>query len=256
MDLSSIRNFRDAGGLATASGKTIRTGLLYRSGDLSDATPEDLQTLSTLGIRTIVDLRSVFEAEHHPDRLPGSSPRTFHFPIQVSFHDNKNPIQEMFSHLFGRARRLDYHAVMVDSYREYVSRFQSTFAKIFHLALDPANLPLLVHCTAGKDRTGFAISLVQRALGLAHEPALENYLLSNRAAEALKETMRSRYTMASRFGFSFEKLTPLMEARSDYYEAAYDQIETMYTTLDGYLEDGLGINPQQVSSLKEILLEN
>jgi protein-tyrosine phosphatase len=255
MDLSSIRNFRDAGGLVTASGKTIRTGMLYRSGDLSDATPEDLQTLSKLGIRTIVDLRSVYEAEHHPDRLPVSSPHTFHFPIQVSFHDNKNPIQEMFSHLFGSSRRLDYHAVMVDSYREYVSRFQSTFARVFQLALDPANLPMLVHCTAGKDRTGFTISLVQRALGLGHEPALENYLLSNRAAEALKETMRSRYTLASRFGFSFDKLTPLMEARSEYFEAAYDQVETMYSTLDGYLEHGLGINPQQVSSLKEILLE-
>lgn len=253
-EFTSIRNLRDAGGLHTSSGKTIRTGLLYRSGDLADASQEDLQGLADLGIKTIIDLRAPGEARRHPDRLPENGEAYFHFPVQVSSHKDHGPFREMLSHLFAAHRNKDYHKMMENSYREYVSQFQLTFARVVRLASDPSNLPMLVHCTAGKDRTGFSISLIQRALGVSQETAMQNYLLSNRAVESLKQTMQERFGSTSFLGLSYEHFTPLMEARAAYLESAFDEIDKMYGSLGGYLKDGLAITGEEISSLTKTFL--
>jgi len=251
---ASIRNFRDAGGLQTASGRSTKTGLLYRSGDLADASPGDLQALSELGIRTIVDMRTLQEVERHPDRLPSAEVRYIQLPIKVSSHDDFGPFRQMISHLFGKGRNRDYSGVMVDSYREYVSRFQSTFARLFRLILEPGSLPLLVHCTAGKDRTGVSISLVQRALGVPEDTVMNNYLESNRAALLLQQTLEERYRMGAIFGFTFDQFSPLMEARTQYLRAAYDEISRICGTVETYLLQQVLLSRQELASVKNTLL--
>jgi len=256
MLLESIHNFRDAGGLATQNGAYTRKGLIYRSGDLADASSADLHQLSDLGIKTIIDLRTRPEAQKHPDRIPAFwHVQQVQIPIKVSMHNNSRQFVQLLSHLFGKAQQHDYAADMLAAYREYVTNLQSQFAQVLKLAADQHNLPLLIHCTAGKDRTGFACSLIQRVLGVPQEHVMQNYLLSNSFSKAFYETMRTRKRLLSLLGGSYQHLMPMFEVQPAYLQGAYDQIDQDYGSIDSYLLDGQFLVSEELRQLQLQLLE-
>jgi len=234
----------------------MRTGLLYRSGDLADVSADDLETLANLGIRTIVDLRTLKEGQRHPDRpIHNHDCRTIRIPIKASSHNDSAPIWQVLSYMFGKGRNNDYKDMMMRTYAEYAARFQDSFGRLVRLAADPANLPILVHCTAGKDRTGFAVSLIQRALGIPHKLVLDHYMASNASVKSFQETMRKRYSVFPAFEASFEKFTPLMEVHQEYLQAAYDLIDRQFGTLDSYLKENLGITMKNLAALERSFLD-
>lgn len=256
MQFESIHNFRDAGGLATENGAYTRKGLIYRSGDLADASSADLHQLSDLDIKTIIDLRTRPEAQKHPDRIPVFwDVKQIHIPLKVSVHNNSHQFAQLISHIFGKAQQHDYAADMLAGYREYVTNLQSQFAQVLKLAADQHNLPLLIHCTAGKDRTGFACSLIQRVLGVPQERVMQNYLLSNSFSKAFYETIRTRNRLLSLLGGSYQHLMPMFEVQPAYLQGAWDQIDQDYGGFDSYLLDGLGLGSEELQQLQQQLLE-
>ncbi len=254
--MEKIYNFRDVGGYHTQDGSVIRKGLIYRSGSLDKASDSDLQKLSKLGIRTVCDLRTFQEKERWPDRFPRNSHvKALHFPIKVSSHNESPFIFQLFSLLFGEARKLNYAQATEDAYREYVTDFGREFSQILKLAAEASNLPMLIHCTAGKDRTGFACSLLYLMLGLPQETILADYLLTNQYLKQFKMETLSKLKMFFLLGISREKFMPLLDARSEYLLAAFDQIHREYGTIDSYFQDALGIRAEERIRLQEVLLD-
>lgn len=252
--MESILNFRDFGGYRTRDGRSIRTGLLYRSGSLSTATASDQQKLQNLGIRTVIDLRTHKERQSRPDRLPHQI-ASVHIPIKTSKHNESGFLWQLLSVLFGKARKIDYHQMMREVYQEYVTHFQSEFAQILRHITDPRNLPVLIHCTGGKDRTGFACWLIHLLLGLPFEIALADYLKTNDYALASNPDIQHWIKAFSLLGIPKERFLALLEARADYLNAANDQITRSFGTVENFALHGLKLNEQELIAIKNALLE-
>ncbi len=254
--MERIYNFRDFGGYTTGNGRRVKKGLLYRSGSLAQASEPDLQTLFTLGIRTICDLRTSKERQRRPTPIPTSAPlRQVHIPIKFSQHDESGFFFRLASLLLGKARRLNFDQVLTEMYREYVTDFRPQLAEIIRLATDRENLPLLIHCTAGKDRTGFACALIQLALGVPLELVVQDYLLTTDHLEVFRNETFHRLRFLPLLGLSRQKLLPLFEARQEYLEAALAQVAQDYGTVDHYLRAGLGFLAADQARLADLLLE-
>lgn len=253
--MEKIPNFRDFGGYKTQNGLTIKQGLLFRSGDLANASDNDLKKLSPLGIKTIIDLRTKKEKKNKPDRLPDNSGiKSIHIPIKVTLHDESPFIWQLLSLLFGKARNLDYGQAMKQVYQEYVTDFGSEFSEIIRLASEVRNLPLLIHCAGGKDRTGFAGGLIQLVLGVPVEAVIDDYLKSNDYLNDARDEFYDRLNKLSFFGVSSAKFAPIFEARREYLEAAFDQISHDFGSVDDYVREGLGCSDDFMLSLKALLL--
>ena len=163
--MESINNFRDFGGYTTQNGTRLKDGLLYRSGDLSKATDADLERIASLGIKTVCDLRSEGERRKEPDRIPAAKPFTFfNIPMHPIVDYHGRSLGRLLSLMFGSERRADYVAASYQAYREYATSYLPQLKALFERISNPENLPLLIHCSAGKDRTGVVASLIQLVL--------------------------------------------------------------------------------------------
>jgi len=154
-------NLRDLGGLPTSDGWTVRTGRLFRSGHLCDLDDAGLSVVGALGVRTIVDLRRPVEiAERpHPD-VPGAE------LIHCQVSDDDNEFAVVANMLDDAEGTIDGPAAVEDYFRRNVDGRLDAYRPVFRLATDPARLPLLFNCTAGKDRTGFVAAVLLRLLGV------------------------------------------------------------------------------------------
>ena len=133
--------------------------------------------------------------------------------------------------------------------------FRQEWAHVIRIATKVENLPILVHCTAGKDRTGFMISLIQQYLGVPEEWIFQDYLLSNTMLSGFQRDMARRYRNLSLVGLSPDRFLPLLEVRREYLQTALEQIRQDYGGIDGYYRDGLGISSEEGMRLRELFLE-
>lgn len=239
-------NFRDVGGYATADGRAVRWGQVYRAGSLADLTDADVAALGALDLRLACDLRSPDEVARHPDRLPPGA-----------VHDHRPIVGEV-----GRLRRVvtlyrKRHRVqelLEEVYRVMLDQNGATFASILRLAADPANRPLVIHCTAGKDRTGLAAALLLLALGVPEETVIADYTLSNRAFDVLAGRMRPEMSRLYSFGFGEAQLRPFLLAEARTLRGALAYLRRRYGSLDWYLQRA-GLDDGALERLRVELLE-
>jgi len=161
LNLPSIPNGRDAGGYATLDGNTMRWGVLYRSDQPLYLTQEECSILLARGIKTVVDLRYTAQQAAWPNS-----------PCLGAFTDYE-PAGIWSDYDFSLGLSLE------ELYRMAVNQYAASFATVFEVLADPERIPMLVHCVAGKDRTGMAVALVQLLLGVSEEDVMAQYLLSN-----------------------------------------------------------------------------
>ena len=136
-----------------------------------------------------------------------------------------------------------------------VTDFKPEMAQVLRLASEPANLPLLIHCTAGKDRTGFVCALIQSLLGVSWEGILEGYLRSNDLLSGYRAEMQERLIIFSIFGAPPAKFLPVFEARQDYLEAAFRTIVEQYGTAQDFALKGLGLDEKTLHRLRVNLVD-
>jgi protein-tyrosine phosphatase len=165
-------NFRDLGGIPGHSGKLTVWGKLFRTDDLQNLTQEDAAYLATIPLTTIVDFRTHHERDKRPDTVLCSVKNALHYPIMPG---NLNP-HKNFPEDFG-----DIDEFMLAIYREFVrdQAITSAYRTFFRHVQENADLPLLFHCSAGKDRTGFAAAMLLFALGVDREIIFSDYEASN-----------------------------------------------------------------------------
>ena len=253
--MNSIHNFRDFGGYQTQSGVRLKKGLLYRSGDLSKATTADLEKLSNLGIKTICDLRSDRERQIEPDRFPDAEPITFfNIPMRPIVDYHARSLGRLFSLMFGKERKMDYIAESYKAYREYATGYLPQLKSLFKRISNPDNLPLLIHCSAGKDRTGVVSSLIQQILGVSLETAMDDYLKTNENLGAYTEEIVERLKKLAYFGVPWKMYMPLFDARIDYLNAAFTQVKDEFGAFDEWMQRGLGFSEKEQVALAEVLL--
>ncbi len=253
--MNKIHNFRDFGGYTTRNGARLKKGLLYRSGDLSKATDADLEKFSALKIKTICDLRSERERQVEPDRFPNAVPTTFlNIPMRPIVDYHARSWGRLFSLMFGKERKMDYIAESYQAYREYATGYLPQLKALFERISNPDNLPLLIHCSAGKDRTGVVSSLIQQILGVPFELTMDDYLKTNDnlgvyTAEIVKKLKKLAY-----FGVPWEMYMPLFDARSDFLNAAFTQIKDEFGALDEWMRRGLNFSKKEQDALADIFL--
>lgn len=243
--LASADNFRDVAGpgYATTDGGRVRRGVLFRSNELT-LTHEDATALSRLGITAIYDLRDAHEIEAHPDApVPGATWRH----IEV-----KGIPMESVASLASREEGL---AVMGEVYRGFVDKEggRAAFGTLLR-EVAAADGPQLFHCTAGKDRTGWASALLLHLAGVAPETILEDYLSTNTISSAT----RTKYLGLVREHLGADKVDvygTVMVADAAYLQQAYDAVDAAYGSLDGYLAEGLGLGPDVLAVLRDRLVE-
>ncbi len=253
--MEAIYNFRDFGGCPAQDGRRVKQGVLFRSGSLAQATPADLEALAALGIRTVCDLRTPGERRRGADRLPGGAVQYVHLPVVIRRYSQGVVGNLLHALASGQGRRLDYTRTAVEAYREYATAKRQQLAALLRLAIQPGSLPLLIHCMAGKDRTGFACALIQGLLGVPQEQVMAEYLLSNRHLQDFTAGMLARFAFLRRVGIAPEQFLPLFEVRPAYLLAALEAIRQEYGTLDDYARDGLHFSDGERERLQALLLE-
>ena len=248
VNVPNVQNFRDLGGYPVyARHKQVRWGMLYRSAQIDLAQPATRDKLNNLGIRTLIDLRDTSEySRTASDTLPGQ-PRVVHIPIHAgNLADiltgiDRESIQS--DTVYRIVERINRHIVAVHA---------SDFRRIFDILLDEDNYPAVIYCTTGKGRTGIAAALLLSALGVNDEDIMDDYRLSNRYFDIPAATSYA-YQLPTR---SQEALTTVYSAREGFLDAAKDEIEHAYGSVDDYLRRAVGLEKEDLKQLRKILLTN
>jgi protein-tyrosine phosphatase len=254
LPLQGSVNFRDMGGYETVDGRYIKWGMLYRSEELIGLTAADRLYLQNCGLKVICDYRAEYEAELKPNP-PIGEVRQIGIPIEVESlrHRSQMNYMDMIAkdmlHLLGPSGEM-----LILANQRYVSDFAKSFSTLFEILLTPGNLPMVQHCAAGKDRTGFGSAIVLLALGVPEQTVMEDYLLTNTfREEADQKILASIEPKLARDGDG-DILWAVMQARPEYLQAAFDEIHLRYGTIDRYLEEAVGLTPANRVQLQDMLL--
>lgn len=245
--LEGGRNFRDVGGYKTADGHTVKRGVMYRSGSLGSLTPQAQKVVEGLHIKSIIDLRSTDERSHdNGDWLTASGQGYWardygmsHGDMAKIFSSDEPPTAESMKALMSQAYRT-LPKEQAPSYREMFAR------------LVAGKQPLVVNCTAGKDRTGIATALVLTALGVPYQTVRQDFLLSNDAPGMNTLTGALPGPLAK---LPPEVLKPLAGVEGEYIDTAFAQIRQDYGSVEKYMQTELGVGPEEAAALRRNMLD-
>ena len=238
VNVPGVQNFRDLGGYPVyAQHKRIRWGMLYRSARIDLSRPATRDKLNHLGIRTVIDLHTPSESPLPAGTLPGQ-PRVVHIPIPVDcLTDILADIdqQRIQPDTIGRiVERINRHIVAANA---------PAFRQMFDILLDKENYPAVIQCSTGKGRTGIASALVLSALGVNDDDIMTDYRLSR---FNIPTAISYVYELPVR---SQEALITLFSARENFLNAAKDEIERTYGSVDEYLTKAVGLQKDELKDL-------
>ena len=234
-----IHNFRDYGGYPTQGGGRVRDGLLFRSGQHVEASESDLITFADLGIRTVIDLRGNAERERHPCRRPDLwDGVVVFFDGETSSrppHEPEQPTELTAETAHGRM--LKVYSRMPGN-----EAMQSIFGQYLR-ALAERDGASLVHCFAGKDRTGIAAALLHHILGVSRADMLEEFLRTNAAPTYEILERQSLPGIEERLGpIPRDAVAELMEVREAYFDRFIETVDGQWGSLDSFLEQAIGVD--------------
>ncbi len=236
----ALDNFRDYGDYA-AGERRIRAGRLFRSAHQARASDADLQRLADLGIATIVDLRRPGERREQPSRRPVG----FAGSVIEAVHDDGGEAPHITFLKESDLTEASGRAFMTDVYRRlaFEPAHLDLFARYFR-ALGETDGPMLIHCAAGKDRTGVLAALTHHLLGVGRDEMVADYMLTNTAVDLAGRApaiARQLEAMTGRKA-SHAAVVAFIGVEPVYLETALDGIAARYGSVDIYLEQALGVD--------------
>ncbi|MCT2564606.1 tyrosine-protein phosphatase [Chryseobacterium herbae] len=240
IEIKKVYNFRTVGNIKNSEGRTLKEGKFYRSGHLHKLKKKSFKELESLGIKEIIDLRNSKEIADKPDNLPTD----IIYKKYSAFEDEGDQLtQAKKLVLKGKVNGSDADKRMLDFYRDYVTENPEVIKKIITDILE-SDQPVLYHCTAGKDRTGITTALILTILKFDKETIYNDYILSNNYR---KKLVLKRLNLADNLHFLYPKmdvkvLEKLSWVETAYLDAAFDEINKKYGSIDAYIQKVLGIS--------------
>lgn len=256
MNFEAVVNFREMGGLPAADGGSVRPGRLFRSGNWSQATDTDIRTLADLDLATIVDFRTDTdrEADGGPNRIPGE-PRYVKLEVvdvDGIGHELRTTLlsgdQALLNERFGNGRAAKLAAEFQVDLALQPDK-QGVFARFLSEVGEAGGRPVMWHCSAGKDRAGWAATVLGIALGVPDDALIEHYLASN-----IHRPVESRLAYYAERGIDAEIMRPFLMVHEEYLRAALAAIDDGWTDRLTYLDTELGFGPEQVDRLRSQLI--
>ncbi len=242
--LQGASNLRDLGGWPGLDGRRVRRGLLFRAPALVGLTELDVATIGKLGLRSVCDLRGVREREALPVVLGDAE--GLHLAIEPSVGAGLRDILKT-GQISGHMSAADMHALLREAYEAYALVNFAQYRALFTRILAKDGLPLLLHCSAGKDRTGFGSALILTALGVCWDDVVADYLATN---------TQWRREIASSFDLPPEVKEVLLGAHADLLQAAFDAAVSAYGSMDQYFEQAIALDAEARARLAALLLED
>ncbi|KPI02160.1 protein tyrosine/serine phosphatase [Actinobacteria bacterium OV450] len=253
---TTVANLRDLGGTPLSGGRTVRPGLVLRSGQLDRLDVDADPVVAALGLRTVIDLRTDAERGAHPDRIPEGVRLLVRDVLADKLRSGKIPAATQLKDLLSDPAVAEEHlgggkvqALFADTYRSFVSTASAQAAYrtlLFELA-DPEAGPLLFHCTAGKDRTGWGATVVLSLLGADDETLMAEYLSVNPAVKQAFAPMIEGFIVA---GGDPDIALGLIGVFPEYLQAALDEVVARHGSMEGYVREGLGVPDAAVEALR------
>jgi len=245
--MERLINFRDFGGYPIADGRRVKTGYLYRSGRVDQASRGDREALHALGVKTLIDLRSPKERKRAIRLWPGARVVSLPMPFNELTRDRLKPL------LFRRNVQEAVYDMVEGVYLDTVDHSCSQVASLFALMQQPYVYPALIFCRAGRDRTGFISLVIQLALGVGVEDVVSEYLRSK--ANLLPQVRRAAILLkALSLGLlSTQSLHAVFTSQERYIRAVLGKIEGEYGGITGYLAQ-CGVGAEVVGAIKDVLL--
>ncbi|MEU1892737.1 tyrosine-protein phosphatase [Streptomyces pristinaespiralis] len=253
---TTVANLRDLGGTPLPGGRSVRSGLLFRSGQLDRMDTASDPAVAALGIRTVVDFRTRAEREARPDRLPEGGRLLLADVMADQVAAGRMPAAARLRRLLadpavaeqelggGRGREL-FGAI----YRGFVTTdsARASYRAFLNAVADPDPGPLLFHCTAGKDRTGWAATIVLTLLGATPKTVEAEYMSVNTAVREAFAPLVEGYTLQ---GGQPETALSIIGVVPDYLAAALDEVDARFGSMEKYVQEGLGVTPAALERIR------
>ncbi|MFC3159038.1 protein-tyrosine phosphatase [Chryseobacterium arachidis] len=238
--IKKVYNFREVANIKNNDGRTLKPGKLYRSGHLHQLKKRSFDEIKKLGIKEIIDLRNSKEIAQKPDNLPSD----IVYKNYSAFEDKGDQLDQAKKLVLkGKVNGSDADERMLDFYKDYVTENPEIIRKIITEILE-SDQPVLYHCTAGKDRTGITTALILSILKFDKQTIYNEYLLSNNYRKKLVD---KRLNLSKNLHFLYPKmdvkvLEKLSWVETDYLDAAFNEINNKYGSIDIYIQQALGIS--------------
>ena len=256
LPLKGAHNFRELGGYRTQDNKSVKWGILYRSDELHALTAEDINYLERLKLNTLIDFRSMGERENEPDPILKETNIRL-LPIDVlaeSSSEEKDKTQkEIQEELFSGER--DLSNLLVDANKDFATTFTPTYKIFIDTLIENNGQPLVFHCSAGKDRAGFAAAIVLSILGVPRDIIIQDYLATNSYTKDEIDRTIEQINISSAFKVDTDNIRKVLEVEERYIQAAFDEIDKEWGSMELYFKNGLILSESEIEKIKSLYLE-
>lgn len=254
LDVDGAHNLRELGGYETADGRRVKWGVLYRSDNLGELTSKGKAALSALGLKAVTDLRSDPERADAPDRLPEQDPPINYTVLPVN--DEPVDIKALSRKIVKGEVDEDEIMVLLD-HRRFITNpaHLKTWGDWVKSLENDTNTPHLFHCTSGKDRAGYGAAIVLLTLGVPKETVKKDFLLSNAVyADYIDKNVKKIERFAGKDA-NIDMIRKVMGVSEETIDATFAQMETDFGSVEGFIENGLGIDAATRARLRAKFLE-
>ena len=249
LPMDGAHNTRELGGYKTADGLSVKWGMLFRSDKLSDISKTDQAYLQNLGIKKIIDFRSKEEKAEDPDIIPkGIS--YIEMPISVD-----GAMRSKIEAVLKGETNKEVKSFLIDANKEFVSDYVEVYENFLRGLIDDEG-PILFHCTAGKDRAGFAAAITLIALGVSKEDVIKDYMKTNQFTKKRIEEIIKQIELMTLYQTDAEILRPLLGVEREYIETAFHTAEEEYGSLENFIKNGLNMSDEDIKKLRNKFLES
>ncbi len=248
LPMDGAHNTRELGGYETTDGKSVKWGMLFRSDKLSDISKTDQVYLQNLGIKKIIDFRSKEEKKEDPDIIPKGI-NYIEMPISVD-----GAMRSKIEAVLKGETDKEVKSFLIDANKEFVSNYTGVYEEFLRNLIDDEG-PALFHCTAGKDRAGFAAAITLIALGVSKEDVIQDYMKTNQFTQERIEEIIGQIELMTLYQTDAEILRPLLGVEREYIETAFQTAEKKYGSLEDFIRNGLNISDEDIQKLRNKFLE-
>jgi protein tyrosine/serine phosphatase len=236
LGFTSTYNFRDVGGYAGLDGRTVRWRRLFRADSLHRLKGEDWAAFSALGVRTVIDLRRTFEVEEH-GRVPEAEGLDYHNLVleHVDWKDVPHP------------EEVQHERWLADRYLNFAEDGHAALAAALGIIADEAAAPVVVHCMAGKDRTGVTCALALALIGVSDADITADYALTTTAMQSLVEYLREHNPAA------VDGQEHMFDSPAEAMQLFLTDLRARHGSVENYARD-IGLTDDQIASMRKSLL--